>query len=66
MTLLAKDQAVTHEIVSGRKGWVHVARGSVDIDDQRLYSGDGVAIEGSRTITLTGESNTEVLLFDMG
>jgi redox-sensitive bicupin YhaK (pirin superfamily) len=64
--LLADGEAVSHELAVGRKGWVHVARGSVLLNGNQLYPGDGVAIEGPVTVTLTGSSDTEILLFDMG
>ncbi|MEZ5592752.1 MAG: pirin family protein [Gammaproteobacteria bacterium] len=65
-TLLSDGEAVSHELAAGRKGWVQVARGSAVINEQSLYPGDGVAIEGPQTLTLTGTSDTEILLFDMG
>jgi redox-sensitive bicupin YhaK (pirin superfamily) len=65
-TLLSEDDSVSHELINGRKGWVQVARGSVVLNDEPLYPGDGVAIESPATITLTGASEAEVLLFDMG
>ena len=65
-TLLSDGESVSHELAAGRKGWVQVARGSAVINEQPLYPGDGVAIEGPQTLTLTGTSDTEILLFDMG
>ncbi len=65
-TLLGEDEHVSHELSHGHKGWVQVARGSIVLNDQVLDPGDGVAIEGPATITLTGASESEVLLFDMG
>ncbi|MCB1804609.1 MAG: pirin family protein [Candidatus Competibacteraceae bacterium] len=65
-TLLSDGVSVSHELAAGRKGWVQVARGSAVINEQPLYPGDGVAIEGPQTLTLTGTSDTEILLFDMG
>lgn len=65
-TLLSDGKSVSHELAAGRKGWVQVARGSAVINEQPLYPGDGVAIEGPQTLTLTGTSDTEILLFDMG
>ncbi len=65
-TVLADGESVTHALPQGRKGWVQVARGSVRLNEQPLHAGDGVAIEGAVTITLTGASDTEVLLCDMG
>ena len=64
--VLGEGDTVSHELADGRKGWVQVAKGSAMLDEQQLYPGDGVAIEGPATIRLTGSSDAEVLLFDMG
>jgi len=65
-TVLADGESVRHELARGRKGWVQVARGSVRLNDSQLGPGDGVAVEGPTELELTGTSDTEVLLFDMG
>jgi len=65
-TVLAEGETVRHELTPGRKGWVQVARGSVSLNNRQLKSGDGVAIEGPAKLEMTGISDTEVLLFDMG
>ena len=65
-TLLSDNQTVTHDLAAARKGSVQVARGTVLANDEPLHAGDGVAIEGPCTITLTCASDAEVLLFDMG
>ncbi len=64
-TVLSEGDRVSHVLSDGRKGWVQVAQGSAVLNDEQLYQGDGVAIEGSATLTLTGTSEAEVLLFDM-
>ncbi len=64
--LLADGETVSHALAAGRKSWVQVARGSVVLNEEQLYPGDGVAIEGPVTVALTGSSDTEILLFDMG
>jgi len=64
-TCLTDGQTVIHEIGNGRKGWVQVARGKANVNNEQLYPGDGIAIDGPRSITLTGTSDTEILLFDM-
>ena len=64
-TVLSEGDRVSHVLADGRKGWVQVAQGSAVLNDEQLYQGDGVAIEGSATLTLTGTSEAEVLLFDM-
>ncbi len=65
-TCLTDEQTVIHEIGEDRKGWVQIARGTATVNEQQLYPGDGVAIEGPSTIKVTGTSDTEILLFDMG
>jgi redox-sensitive bicupin YhaK (pirin superfamily) len=65
-TVLSPGQRVQHTLAPGRKGWLQVARGDVSCNDRELHAGDGVAIEGPADIALTGRSDTEVLLFDMG
>ncbi len=65
-TLLSDGNSVRHELGNARKGWIQVAQGSAVLNDKQINAGDGVAIEGPATLTLTGISDAEVLLFDMG
>lgn len=65
-TLLARGEEVSHEIASGRGGWVQVARGSVTLNGETLQEGDGVAVTASGMLRLQGVADAEVLLFDMG
>jgi redox-sensitive bicupin YhaK (pirin superfamily) len=65
-TLLREGDSVSHELTDGRKGWVQVAQGRAVLNDEQLHPGDGVAIEGPATIRLSGASEAELLLFDMG
>jgi redox-sensitive bicupin YhaK (pirin superfamily) len=64
-TRLDEGEQVSHAFAAGRKGWIHVAQGSVVVNDNRLHSGDGAAVEDAAIISLTGASEAEVLLFDM-
>jgi len=63
-TALLDGQSVTHEFADERHGWVQVARGEAEVNGQTLKAGDGAAISGERSITLTG-TGAEVLLFDL-
>ncbi len=64
--LLRDGEAVTHEIKSGRGGWVQVAGGSVTVNGEHLRPGDGFAIETPGELRIIGESNdARILLFDM-
>jgi quercetin 2,3-dioxygenase len=65
-TLLGDGEAVTHTLQDGRVGWVQVANGTVTLNGDQLYPGDGVAVSEPGTLQLVGTSeDAEVLLFDM-
>jgi redox-sensitive bicupin YhaK (pirin superfamily) len=65
-TRLGAGDSVDHELAEGRKGWVQIAQGSAVLNGERLHPGDGMAIEGPAPIILSGVSEAELLLFDMG
>ena len=48
-----------------RHAWVHVARGSVVLNDADLLEGDGAAVSEERTLQLEAASESEVLVFDL-
>jgi redox-sensitive bicupin YhaK (pirin superfamily) len=67
-TLLAGGQTVSHAIAAGRKGWLHVVRGSAEVNGERVRAGDGVAIDpagGAEQLSIGSADQGEVLLFDM-
>jgi redox-sensitive bicupin YhaK (pirin superfamily) len=61
----AGQETVRHQLAAGRKGWLHVVRGSVEINDVALRAGDGVAIENERDLALRSKDAGELLLFDL-
>jgi redox-sensitive bicupin YhaK (pirin superfamily) len=48
-----------------RKGYVHLVRGSLTVNGQRISAGDALLLEGENRITLTGGADAEVLVFDL-
>lgn len=62
---LKDSQSIAHELPAGRKGWVQVASGSVSVNDVPLNKGDGLAIEGSGTLTFDQGQDAEFLYFDL-
>ena len=64
-SLLGKGQTVNQDLAPGRHAWVQVARGKVRLGDVVLAAGDGAALSDERSVTLTGEEPSEVLLFDL-
>lgn len=63
--LLEPGQSVQHEICEGRGIWLQIAEGSVVVNGITLESGDAAATEVSGTLTLTANSGTNALLFDL-
>jgi redox-sensitive bicupin YhaK (pirin superfamily) len=63
--LLSAAQDVAYAPTPGRKIWLQLARGAVQVNDQRLAAGDGAAVENEAVLNLTAMDDAEVLLFDM-
>jgi hypothetical protein len=64
-SVLDGADAVTHVLPAGHKAYVHVARGSVEINGQKLGVGDGAKIANEPELRLANGKAAEVLLFDM-
>jgi quercetin 2,3-dioxygenase len=64
-TILAPGQTVVHSIARGRHAWAQVTRGTLTVNGEPLTQGDGAAISAEPTVSLTGETDTEALLFDL-
>lgn len=56
---------VTHTIHPGRHLWVQVARGSVTVNGQRTHEGDAVALSGEAQLTLVGDGDAEIVVFEL-
>jgi quercetin 2,3-dioxygenase len=64
--LFVGASSASHKLNSGRKGWVQVVRGVVDVNGKAASAGDGVAVEDEATLTITAHADgSEVLLFDL-
>ena len=63
--LLNDGDAITYELPQGHKAYVHVARGTVELNGQRLSAGDGAKITVEPQLRFASGRGAEVLLFDM-
>ncbi len=62
---LSGGQVIETDLADGRLGWVQVARGTLYVNGQLLYPGDGLAIKkGGKLIFDKGET-AEIIYFDM-
>jgi len=52
-------------LAAGRKGYVHVARGAIEVNGQKLDAGDALQLDGGATIALKDGQGAEVLVFDL-
>ena len=65
-SLLTADCLLSHSFRKGRKGWLQVVLGDVDVNEMHLVSGDGLALQDCDQVRVNALSDTELLLFDMG
>lgn len=52
-------------MASGRRTYVHVARGDVEVNGHALAAGDGARIAGVDAVAFARGRAAEVLLFDV-
>jgi hypothetical protein len=52
-------------LAARRRGYVHVARGEIDANGQRLGTGDALKLDGVKAIELRSGRDAEVLVFDL-
>lgn len=55
-----------HDVTRGRRAWIQVAKGEVNLGDTNLKAGDGAAITDETGIRLKALQPSEILLFDLG
>ena len=65
-SVLEENHSVTHDVRAGRKIFVQVIKGEVDVNGQRLAAGDGAKIDDVTKISIAALSEAEFLVFDMG
>ena len=63
-SLLEKGATLTHAM-RGRRSWIQMVKGSVELLGHTISSGDGAAIESEDALTLRATEDSEFLLFDL-
>lgn len=58
------DETATLTLDKNRYAYVHVARGSVELDGMALEAGDGVRLRNPQSLKLAAGKDAEVLVFD--
>jgi quercetin 2,3-dioxygenase len=63
--LVDGGEHLVHDLKSGRRAYVHVARGSVMVNGHALAAGDALKATGETRIVMEKSEQAEVLLFDL-
>ncbi|MGE4126302.1 MAG: pirin family protein [Pusillimonas sp.] len=63
--LLDGSETVVQAVPEGRHGYVHVARGTLQINGTALGAGDGARISSEQQLTFSNGQNAEFLYFDL-
>ena len=59
------DERATLPVARGRRAYVHVARGEIAVDGQRLVAGDAAMVTDAERVELADGRDAEVLAFDL-
>jgi len=63
--LFDAEQALKRELDPSRKFYVHLVRGSLEVNGQRLQAGDALRIENESGLEIAHGTYAEVLVFDL-
>jgi redox-sensitive bicupin YhaK (pirin superfamily) len=59
------EETATLTIAKGRKAYVHLIRGALQVNGQALATGDAALLDHETTVALTHGQDAEVLVFDL-
>ncbi|NNU17202.1 pirin family protein [Parvularcula sp. ZS-1/3] len=62
---MTEGQETRFTLPEGRKAYIHLAEGSAQVNGERLWRGDAIALSAPGEVTLSGGEEAEVLLFDL-
>ena len=65
VSALQKGEKVHHALASTRHAWLQVAKGSVELNGQKLEQGDGASASNEATLEIRAATDAEILLFDL-
>jgi len=59
------EESAQYSLSQGRRAYVHLARGALTVNGQRLAAGDALKLVDEPAVTLTLGEGAEVLVFDL-
>ena len=63
--LLDGEETIRYQLREGRSAWLHVARGELILNDNRLGPGDGAAIRGESELSFERATSAEFVLWEL-
>lgn len=63
--LFAADEQASLQLDATRKAYVHVVRGEIEVNGNKLAAGDAAMLEKESRVTLSAGRDAEVLVFDL-
>ena len=63
--LFTGDDRAELALDPARIAYVHLARGSLRVNDRQLHAGDALRLDQETRLTLEGGEDAEVLVFDL-
>ena len=64
-SILDANQEVERVMDPARYAWIQVARGAIDVNEEKAEQGDGVVIVGESNLKIKAREDAEILLFDL-
>lgn len=62
---LGAGRALDYALAAGRRAWLQVVHGELDLNGESLHAGDGAGISAESTLHLRATIDANVLLFDL-
>ena len=59
------DEQDKLELKPNRRGWFHLAEGSLELNGQKMQAGDGAAIEDETSLEIKNGENAQFVLWDL-
>ncbi len=64
-SLLSADRSLAYDIAPGRKVWLQLVNGRLNINGSILSAGDGLGLLDPGAVSLSAQEDAEFLLFDL-
>jgi redox-sensitive bicupin YhaK (pirin superfamily) len=63
--LILEGTHIFHGLEPGRKAWLHVVIGKIQMNDLMLQTGDGVGFNEEKSVSFTAKEPSSIILFDL-